>query len=256
LRVVLVAVLLTLLVLSPLLLIDFILPSGSIECDAGSISVSGLRNSPWVYALGISASGYGAEAVATQGRKLVNDFVHFFNSGNWFILTVVIIVATSLVASITSSSVSDAIKASVISITAVAVIGLYSMNNSLKPSLYSLSLGQTIVEDAFATLSLMIVFGTIVNIIIVAILSGVLTYVVLTLKPRPTVVTPVKPQAVEKTVEKAGKAEAEEVKEKAPPLSVPPLCPRCGSKLVWKPEESRYYCEKCKAYPEDIYFKV
>jgi len=256
LRVVLVTVLLTLLVLLPILLTDFILPSSSIECDAGSISVAGLRNSPWVYALGISHSGYGAEAVATQGRELVKDFIHFFNSGNWFILTIVIIVATSLVASITSSSVSDAIKASVISITVVAVIGLYSMNNSLKPSLYNLSLGQTTVEDAFATLSLMIVFGMIGNIIIVTVLSGVLTYVVLTLKPRPTIVTPVKPQAVEKTIKEAGRVEAGEVKEKAPPLSVPPLCPRCSSKLVWKPEESRYYCEKCKAYPEDIYFKV
>lgn len=248
--------LLILIVLSPLLLIDFILPSSSIECDAGSISVSGLRNSPWVYALGISVSGYGVKAVATQGRELVNDFIRFFNSGNWFMLTIVVIVVTSLVASITSSSVSDSIKASVISITVVAVIGLYFMNNSLKPSLYNLSLGRIIVEDAFATLSLMIVFGTIVNIAIVAILSGVLTYIVLMLKPRPPIVTPIKPQAIDKTVEKPEGVETGEVKGKAPPLSTPPLCPRCGSKLVWKPEESRYYCEKCNAYPEDIYFKV
>ncbi|MEM2608845.1 MAG: hypothetical protein QXT87_06350 [Thermoproteota archaeon] len=251
-RLILVVVLLTLLVLSPILLMDSIIPSSSIQCDVGSIPVSGLKNSPWVYALGISISGYGVKNVATEGEALVNDFIRFFNSSNWFILTIVVIVVTCLVASIISSSVSDAIKASVLSITVVAAVGLYYMNDSLKPSLYNLPLRQPIVEDAFATLSLMIVFGTIINIIAVAILSGVLTYTVLLLKPHPVSVTPVKPQAVEKTVE----TKTEEKGKPPPPLSTPPLCPRCSSKLVWKPEESRYYCENCHAYPEDIYFKI
>jgi ribosomal protein S27AE len=253
LRLILTVALLTLLALSPILLVDSIIPSSSIPCDSGSVPVSGLKNSPWVYALGMSVSGYRVETVATQeGRRLVGDFIRFFNSGNWFIITIVMIVAISLVSSMLSSSVSDAIKASVFSITVIAVLGLYYINENLRPSLYNLPLDQPVIEDAFATLSLMIVVGTIINIVAVAALSGVLTYIVLLFKPRPALVTPVKPQAVEKT-----EAKVEEVKkEKAPPLSTPPLCPKCGSKLIWKPEESRYYCENCKAYPEDVYFKI
>lgn len=256
-RLILVVVLLTLLVLSPILLIDSIIPSSSIQCDVGNIPVSGLKNSPWVYALGLSISGYGVEIVATEGKALVGYFLQFFNSGNWFIMVIIVIVATSIVASILSSSVSDAIKASVFSITIVAVIGLYYMHNSLRPSLYSLSLRQPIIEDAFATLSLMVVVGTIFNIVAVAILSGVLTYVILIFKPHPAPVTPVKPQALEKTVEtKSEEKGVVKAEEKKPPLTTPPLCPKCGSKLVWKPEESRYYCDKCGVYPEDVYFKI
>lgn len=254
-RLILVVALSTLLVLSPILLIDYIIPSSSIQCDNGSITVSGLKNSPWVYALGISVSGYSIEAVATEGDALVNDFLRFFSDGNWLVLTILVIVATSLLVSAVSSSVSDAVKASALSIGLVAVLGLYSMNSSLKPSLYTLSLRQPVVEDAFATLSLMIVFGTIINIAAATILSGVLTYVFLLLKPRPALSAPVKPQAV-KTVDKPEELKTEEARVNPPPLSTPPLCPRCGSKLVWRPEESKYYCEKCNAYPEDVYFRI
>ncbi|MEM3712259.1 MAG: hypothetical protein QXR97_01785 [Thermoproteota archaeon] len=256
-RLILTVVLLTLLVLSPILLIDSIIPSSSIQCDVGSIPVSGLKNSPWVYALGLSISGYSVEMVASEGKELVGYFLRFFNSGNWFIMALVVIVGASIVASIFSSSVSDAIKASVVSITIVAVVGIYYMNNSLKPSLYSLPLRQPVIEDAFATLSLMIVVGTIFNIVAVAFLSGILTYVALMFKPRPALVTPVKPQALEKTVEtKSEETGTVKIEEKKPPLSTPPLCPKCGSKLMWKPEESRYYCNKCGMYPEDVYFKI
>jgi len=250
-------VLLTFLAFLPILLVDFIISSNSISCDVGDIPISGLKNSPWVYALGISVSGYGIRTVATEGKALVNDFVEFFNSGVWFILTLVVIVVTSLVASIFSSSVSDAVKASVFSITMVAVLGLYSMYNNLKPSLYNLPLRQPVIEDAFATLSLMVVVGTLFNVIAVSVLSGILTYIVLAFRPRPAQVTPTRPQALEKTGEaKIGEEKTSEVREKAPPLSTPPLCPKCGSKLVWKPEESRYYCQKCGLYPEEVYFKI
>jgi len=244
---------LTLLAVSPMLLIDAVIPSSRIPYGNGSIAVSGFSNSPWVYVLGISVPGYGVEAVATQGRELVDVFTQYFNSGVWFILCLTVIVMVSLVASVISNSVEDAVRASVFSLTIASVLGLYYLNNSLKPALYDLSIRQTVIEDAVATLSLMIVAGTIVNIIAVTLLSGVLTYVVLRFRPRQVAVTPVKPQALEKPTE----VKTEEVKkEKAPPLSTPPLCPNCGSKLVWKPEESRYYCEKCGSYPEDVYLKI
>lgn len=246
-------VVLTLLAISPVLLMDAIISSSSIPYGNKSITISGLSNSPWVYSLGISVPGYGVEAVATQGRELVGSFTQYFNSGVWFILCLVVIIMVSLVASIISNSVSDAVRASVFSLTIASVLGLYYLNRNLKSTLYGLSIGQTVIEDAVATLSLMIVAGTIANIIAVALLSGVLTYVILRFKPRQALVTPVKPQALEKPAE----LKTEEVKkEKAPPLSTPPLCPHCGSKLVWKPEESRYYCEKCGSYPEDVYLKI
>jgi ribosomal protein S27AE len=236
-----------------MLLIDAVIPSSRIPYGNGSIAVSGFSNSPWVYVLGISVPGYGVEAVATQGRELVDVFTQYFNSGVWFILCLTVIVMVSLVASVISNSVEDAVRASVFSLTIASVLGLYYLNNSLKPALYDLSIRQTVIEDAVATLSLMIVAGTIVNIIAVTLLSGVLTYVVLRFRPRQVAVTPVKPQALEKPTE----VKTEEVKkEKAPPLSTPPLCPNCGSKLVWKPKESRYYCEKCRRYPEDVYLKI
>ncbi|MCS7138646.1 MAG: transposase [Crenarchaeota archaeon] len=256
-RLILSIVLLTFLVLSPILLMDSIIPSSSIQCNVGNIPVSGLKNSPWVYALGLSVSGYSMEMVATEGKELVSYFLQFFNSSNWFILVLVVIIATSIVASFVSSSVSDAIKASVFSITMVSVVGLYYMNSSLKPSLYNLPFRQPVIEDAFATLSLMVVVGTIFNLVAVSVLSGVLTYVILTFKPRSTPVSPVKTQSLEKTIEsKAEKAGILKAEEKAPPLSTAPLCPKCGSKLVWKPNESRYYCNKCGTYPEEVYFKI
>ncbi len=255
-RLILVLAVLTLLTLSPVLLIDPILTtlsSSRILYNGGNINLSGLNNSLWVYVLGVSVPGYGVEAVATQGKSLVNVFTQFFNSGVWLILCLLVIIMISLVASILSSSISDAVKASVFSIAVVSVLGIYFLNRDLKPALYSLSLRSVVIDDAVATISLMIIAGTIVNIIAVAVLSGILTYVVLMLKPSPALVKPVKPQALEKPV---GTGLGEARKGKAPPLSTPPLCPQCGLKLVWKPEESRYYCEKCQSYPEDIYLNI
>jgi len=243
----------TLLALSPVLLIDSILamlPSSSIQYEGETISLSGFNNSPWVYSLGISVSGYGVEAVATQGKSLVSVFTGFFNSGVWFTLCLAVIVSVSLVASILSHSVSDAVKASVFSITIVSTLGLYYLNRDLKQVLASLQLRSVVVDDAVATLSLMIIAGAIVNIVAVALLSGVLTYLVLMLKPSLAPARPVKPQALEKPVGTgAGRG-------RVPPLSTPPLCPKCGSKLVWKPGEAKYYCEKCRTYPEDIYLNI
>lgn len=252
-RLILVLAALTLLAISPVLLIDAVIPSRSIPYGNRSITISGFSNSPWVYVLGISLPGYGVETVATQGRDLVDVFTQYFNSGVWFALFLIVIVMISLVASVISNSVGDAVRASVFSLTVASVLGLYYLSRSLKPALYDLSIRQTVVEDAVATLSLMIVAGTIVNIIAVTLLSGALTYVVLRFKPRQAVVPPVKPEPSEKPAEvKTGEVK----REKAPPLSTPPLCPNCGSKLVWKPEESRYYCEKCGSYPEDVYLKI
>ncbi len=255
-RLVLLLVVLTLLSLSPVLLVDSILamlPSSSIRYDGESISLYGLNNGPWVYALGMSVSGFGVEAVATQGRGLVSVFTQFFNSGVWLIVCLAIILIISIVASILSSSVYDAVKASVFSITAVSVLGVYFLHRDLKPLLYGLSLRTVVVDDAVATLSLVIIAGTVVNIIAVAVLSGVLTHLVLTLKPPSAPAKPTRPQALEKPVE-TGTGGAR--RGKAPPLGTPPLCPNCGSKLVWKPEESRYYCEKCQVYPEDVCFSI
>ncbi|MEM2050523.1 MAG: hypothetical protein QXU11_00295 [Thermoproteota archaeon] len=256
-RLVLVIMVLTLLALSPVLLVDSILamlPSSSIRYDGESISLSGLNNGPWVYALGMSVSGFSVEAVATQGKSLVSVFTKFFNSGVWLIICLAIILIVSIVASILSRSVSDAVKASVFSITAVSILGIYFLHKDLKPFLlYDLSLRSVVVEDAVATLSLVIITGTVVNIIAVAVLSGVLTHLVLTLKPPPAPAKPAKPQALEKPVE-TGTGGAR--RGKAPPLGTPPLCPSCGSKLVWKPEESKYYCEKCQVYPEEVYFSI
>lgn len=249
-------VVLTLLALSPLLLIDqilAILPLRSIPYGNESISLSGFSKSPWVYAFGVSMPGYGVGAVATEGKSLVSVFTQFFNSGVWLILCLAIIIMISLVSSILSNSVSDAVKASVFSITIVSVLGIYYLNMDLKPALYSLPLRSSVIEDAVATLSLMIIAGTIVNIIALAALSGLLTYVALALKPSPAPTKPVKPEALETPV---ATSPGEAGKRRFPPLSTPPLCPNCGSKLVWRPEESRYFCEKCQSYPEDIYLNI
>jgi len=253
LRLILVAVVVTLLALSPVLLIDSILamlPSSSIQYEGETISLSGFNNSPWVYAFGISFFGYGVEAVATQGKSLVSVFTGFFNSGVWFTLCLAVIVSVSLAASILSCSVSDAVKASVFSVTVVSIIGLYYLNRDLKQVLTGLQLRSVVVDDAVATLSLMIIAGTMANIVAVALLSGVLTYLVLMLKPPPAPARPVKPQALEKPVGTgAGRS-------RVPPLSTPPLCPKCGSKLVWRSEEAKYYCEKCRVYPEEVYLNI
>jgi len=247
---------LTLIALSPVLLVDSILamlPSSSIQYEGESISLTGFNNSPWVYALGMSVSGFGIEAVATQGKSLVSVFTQFFNSGVWLAICLGIIVIISVAASITSHSISDAVKASVFSIVVVSILGVYSLHKDLKPFLYGLSLRSVVVDDAVATLSLMIITGAVVNITAVAVLSGVLTHLVLTLKPPPAPAKPVKPQALEKPV---GTGAGETLRGRVPPLRTPPLCPSCGSKLVWKPEESKYYCEKCQIYPEEIYLSI
>ena len=246
-RLTLVAIVLTLLALSPILLVDLILtmlPSNSIEYNGENISLSGLNNGPWVYALGMSVPGFGVEAIATQGKSLVNVFTQFFNSGVWLTVCLTILLAISIAASILSRSVSDAVKASVFSVTVVSGLGVYFLHMDLKPILYSLSLKSVAVDDAIATLSLMIIAGTVINIIAVAVLSGVLTHLVLTLKTPPA---PAKHVETEAGVTSRGRV---------PPLGTPPLCPRCGSKLVWKPEESKYFCEKCQIYPEEIYLSI
>ncbi|MCX8183835.1 MAG: hypothetical protein N3F08_05400 [Crenarchaeota archaeon] len=255
-RLVLVIMVLTLIALSPVLLVDSILallPSSSIRYNGESINLSGLNNGPWVYALGMSISGFSVEAVATQGKNLVSVFTQFFNSGVWLIICLAIILIISIVASILSRSVSDAVKASVLSLATVSVLGVYFLHKDLKPFLYGLSLRSVVVDDAVATLSLVIITGTVVNIIAVAVLSGVLTHLVLTLKPPPAPSKPTPPQALEKPVE-TGIGGAR--RGKIPPLGTPPLCPSCGSKLVWKPEESKYYCEKCQVYPEEVYLSI
>ena len=247
------AMVVTLLALSPVLLIDSILamlPSSSIQYEGETISLSGFNNSPWVYAFGISFFGYGVEAVATQGKSLVGVFTGFFNSSVWFTLCLAVLVSVSLAASILSHSVSDAVKASVFSVTMVSIMGLYYLNRDLKHVLTGFQFRSVVVDDAVATLSLMIIAGTIVNIVAVALLSGVLTHLVLMLKPPPAPARPVKPEALEKPVGTGAK------KGRIPPLSTPPLCPNCGSKLVWKPEEAKYYCEKCQTYPEDVYLSI
>ncbi|MGQ9478892.1 MAG: hypothetical protein ACUVQ0_02580 [Thermoproteota archaeon] len=256
-KLVIVLAVLILVALSPIPLIDFITPSKSIPYSSEDlcleIPVSGLNNSPWVYALGISIPGYGIGTIASQGKSLVEAFTRYFNTQVWSILCIVIIVAICLVASMSSDFAFDAIRASVLSIIIVSAIGLYFLHTSLKPVLYepSFSLPQTVVEDAVATLSLMIFTGTLINIIVVAIISGVLTRIVIIIRPR-VIKSMAKPQAVEKPTE----VKTSVKEEKPSPLRIPPLCPRCGSELVWKPEESRYFCEKCKSYPEDIYFKT
>jgi hypothetical protein len=242
-----VVIVLTLLALSPILLIDSILtmlPSNSIEYSGENISLSGLANSPWVYALGMSVPGFGVEAIATQGKSLVNVFTQFFNSSVWLAVCLTIIVTISIVASILSRSVSDAVKASVFSVTVVSALGVYFLHMDLKPVLYDLSLKSVAVDDAVATLSLVIIAGTVINIIAVAVLSGVLTHLVLSLKT---------PPAPAKRVETGA---GETGRGRIPPLGTPPLCPNCGSKLVWRPEESKYYCEKCQIYPEEVYLSI
>lgn len=255
-RLTLVVMVLMLLTLSPVLLIDpmlTMLSLDSIQYGGKNINLFGFNNSLWIYALGISPFGYRIEGVATEGEDLVKAFTGSFNSGVWFTLYLVIIVSISLAASILSNSVSDAAKAAILSIAVVSVLGVYSLHEYLKPTLkalYGPSLRSIVIEDAIATLSLMIIVGTMFNVFVVAVLSGVLTHFILMLKPSPL---SAKPKVSGKLAEK-GVGGTEGVK--PPPLGVQPICPRCGSKLVWKPEESRYYCDKCQSYPEDVYLKI